>query len=329
MRWSRIGMVFVLVMTLALTTSCIPKSGGGEDENDNGSYGYYDAFSAFPTTPIPGATDVDANYVQVNFSRAADPETIDGNSLFVTDAQGNRLVAESITYAEEPQVSGGGESDHFAIYKPSGGFQPNTTYTVQVTSEMRSADGSESVEPLTWQFTMGAGGSTEHLTVGYAKPQDGAMDIDPSMVNIGIYFTRLIDITTINRNTCFIEDSLGNRLALRDPHVSNVSGTAAIGIINAEGDEDGLWFKSHIEILPEQELQYQETYTVTLASPVKDVAGNSLPEDYVWSFTTKANPYALTENEDEVVDETEENGASGDQLFYRIDVPTYSPAGTE
>jgi hypothetical protein len=105
-------------------------------------------------------------------------------------------------------------------------------------------------------------------TIISTNPVNNKSDVAINM-EITCTFSEAIDSSTITNNTFFLNDGL-----------SNVDGTVKYSANTAT-------FK------PTSPLDYSKTYTATITTGVKDLAGNPLQTDYIWSFNTlgKAMPW--------------------------------------
>jgi hypothetical protein len=99
-------------------------------------------------------------------------------------------------------------------------------------------------------------------TVMSASPKNAT--IDAQMV---VQFSESMDPATINTNTFFVKDSSDNVLP---GSVIPVDATATF--------------------VPSNPLSYSSTYTATVTTGAKDLAGNPLAAPYFWSFTTIGLP---------------------------------------
>ena len=112
-------------------------------------------------------------------------------------------------------------------------------------------------------------------TVINVAPLAGQVDVDTSVV-IQAYFSEALDVTTINATTFELRDSVGSLIP------ATVSYDAQNMIAT---------------LTPNNPLPAATAFTATLLGGgtdprVKDVAGNALAADYVWSFSTAAvSPY--------------------------------------
>jgi hypothetical protein len=180
-------------------------------------------------------------------------------------------------------VWGSSGSDVFAV-GPSGRI---LHYDGTSWSEMTSPT-SESLEGV-WGssssdvFAVGFGGTIFHMgahepdttppAVLYTNPADSTTGVSVG-TTVSAVFSEPIDASTIHGYTFLVNDG-----------TSDISGTVTYG-----GGTDTATFT------PTQELAFNTTYTARIKAGVRDLAGNALEADYLWSFTTESEPgvYTLT-----------------------------------
>jgi len=101
------------------------------------------------------------------------------------------------------------------------------------------------------------GGDTIPPTIVSVSPVDGAIGV-PITTTITATFSEVMNATSINESTFSIE--------------------GATGTVSYEG--------TTATLTPSADLAYNTTFTVTVTTGVKDIAGNPMAADYIWSFTT-------------------------------------------
>lgn len=97
------------------------------------------SFSVAAVSPASGATQVVATAIQINFSAAADPATVNTSTIVVT-------APESI-----PGTVGYSAGSDIATFTPTNGFAENSTYTVTV-SGVTSSTGIAMAAPFVSSF---------------------------------------------------------------------------------------------------------------------------------------------------------------------------------
>jgi len=227
----------------------------GCGDNDGGS-----AESIMPTVnstnPVNGATGVALNSaVSATFSEAMTPATV--STATFTLKQGTTPVSGAVSYIGVT-----------AVFTPAGNLAAGTVYTAAITTGARDLAGNALASNHVWTFTTGATADSTAPTVSGTTSVNGATDVAINS-RIGATFGEGMDPLTVT-NTNF---------TLRQ----TVSGAAVAGTVSYSG-VDALF-------TPAGNLSTSTGYTATIkggANGVKDLAGNTLATDFVWSFTTAA-----------------------------------------
>jgi len=101
------------------------------------------------------------------------------------------------------------------------------------------------------------GGDSTRPTILSVSPTDGSTGV-PLTTTITATFSEAMNATSVNETTFTIE--------------------GATGTVSYEG--------TTATLTPSADLAYNTTFTVTVTTGVKDIAGNSMAADYIWNFTT-------------------------------------------
>ena len=122
-------------------------------------------------------------------------------------------------------------------------------------------------------FSAATGPDETAPVVTAASPADGAILVSPN-ANVTVTFNEPIDPATVNENTFELQDAASNAV----PAVVSYDGASRQATLN-----------------PVDALPYSTTYSAivrggTQDPRVKDLSGNALASDQVWSFTTVAAP---------------------------------------
>ncbi|MGM5488655.1 MAG: Ig-like domain-containing protein [Nanobdellota archaeon] len=119
-------------------------------------------------------------------------------------------------------------------------------------------------------------------------PSNNEMDV-PVRVPITVMFSEDMDPSTINEDTFTVVQ----RGTPEDGEVRSlrIKGSVTYNDRKATFTSDERFYPNQI---------YGNVFTVTVTKGVKDIAGNSLQNDYIWSFTTGSNPF----NTDETTSQT-------------------------
>jgi hypothetical protein len=201
------------------------------------------------TVNANGATNVFINTKNgAFFTTEMDPATIN-NSTFILK-QGSTPVPGAVTY------NGLG-----AVFTPLQNLAPNTTYTATITSQVKDLVGKPLGKDYVWSWTTGTGLDTDPPKVIHTINADGATNV---FINSKI-------IATFNK--------------VMDPSTITASNFAFMkGATPVSGKVTYLGYS--LIFTPTDLLDADSQYTATITTGVKDVAGNALPSDYVWSWTT-------------------------------------------
>lgn len=204
------------------------------------------------TYPADGETDVGLNeYVLALFYQDIDPDTVTPSTFIVKDPDGN-------TVAGSRQVIGPD-----VYFYPDSPLQPGTRYSAMLTTGIQDYSQARLRRNYVWFFT--ATQESGDLQVDYISPYDGYQGWwrDKS---IFIEFNMDMDGATVNTSTFQLWDAGNNPVPGSVSHQYRMA-----------------WFT------PSVPLQPSATYTAVVTTEMLSEGGASLPEDYVWSFTTAVN----------------------------------------
>ncbi len=206
------------------------------------------------TTPSAGASSVPINTaITALFSEAMDATTINATTFALSNG-----VTGAITYDATNRI---------AKIIPSGDLAFNTTYTATITSGVRDLAGNAMANNFSWNFTTGNAPDTTPPVVSSTTPAAGASSV-PVNASITTVFSEAMDAATIN----------GTSFTLS----SGVTGAVTYDAVN-----------NIAKFAPSGSLVYNTTYTATITSGVRDLAGNTLAQDFTWNFTTLPIPAAI------------------------------------
>ncbi|MDM8525140.1 Ig-like domain-containing protein [Desulfococcaceae bacterium HSG8] len=203
------------------------------------------------TTPAEDATEISlTTTISVTFSKSADISTCTADTFFLKN--GTESVTGSITQ---------GYVDTMVIFTPASDLDYDTLYDVTLTEGIRDTEGIPLQSSYTWSFTTIP--DPAPFVTG-TTPTSDASGIATD-ITVTAAFSEEIAASGINKDTFTVRsgsDSITGTVTYSD-------GTAA--------------FK------PEAELGYDTLCTATITAGVKDLAGNPMETDHVWSFTTKSD----------------------------------------
>ena len=209
-------------------------------------------------SPVNGATDIPTGtVVTATFNEAIDPATVTGTTFQLRDA-GNNLVPATVS-TNSGQIT----------LDPTSLLAGSTVYTATITggaTGVKDLAGNALANSFSWSFTTVPVDNTPP-TVTSVSPANGAAGVSIGTTVIA-NFSEAINSSTVTAST----------VQLRNP---------ANTLINASLNVSG----SQVTLTPTAALTASTVYTATIsggATGVKDLAGNALVSNYVWSFTTGA-----------------------------------------
>ncbi|MBF0502918.1 MAG: Ig-like domain-containing protein [Candidatus Riflebacteria bacterium] len=183
-----------------------------------------------------------------------DSTTINTTNLTMT-GPGGTPVSGTVTY-----------SGLTANFTPAAALAFNSTYTFTITTGVKDLAGNPMAANYTWTFSTGAVPDTTPPTVASTDPASGAVSVAINKTLVSI-FSESMDSTTINTTN----------FTVIGPGGTPVSGTVAYAGLTAS-------------FTPATNLALNATYTATIKTGVKDLAGNPMAANYTWTFMTGAAP---------------------------------------
>lgn len=248
------------VYTFAITTAAkdldgIPLAGAFTATFTSGSTVDITAPTLNSTDPAAAATGVARNKkIAATFSEPMDPLTITAATVTLT-APGQVLVAGTVAYV--------GTTMTFASAAP---LAANTVYTLSITTGAKDLAGNALAANFNSSFTTGATADTTAPEVSSTDPAANATAV-PLNKKIAATFSESMDPLTI---------TAANVTVTSPGHVS-VAGTVA-------------YIGTTMTFTPTHALAANTTFTATITTAARDLAGNPLANNFIWSFTTGATP---------------------------------------
>jgi hypothetical protein len=201
------------------------------------------------TDPANAATNVTlSKVIKATFSETMNPATINATSF--TIKQGLTSVMGTISY-----------SGVTASFAPTANLVANSVYTATITTAAKDASGNPMAANYIWTFTTGTVSDNTPPVVISTDPNNGATNVALNKV-ISATFSEAMTATTINSLTYLLTQS----------------GSAVAGAVTYSGNT--------AYFTPSADLMASTVYTATITTGAKDLAGNSMASNYVWSFTT-------------------------------------------
>lgn len=178
---------------------------------------------------------------------------------------------DPVTVNRETFIVGGVDGtvayqDQTAIFTPSpeAPFEEGKEYFVTLTTGIKDLDGISLPSNFSWSFVTSGLASVDQV-----DPKEGAVNV-PVGTSISAVFSKPISAATLNGQTFFITDK-----------AKNVRLNAAIAY-----DEES----RTATMDPTGSLNFGAEYLVTVTTGVRDLAGNPLAAEKVWSFTVASEP---------------------------------------
>jgi hypothetical protein len=200
-------------------------------------------------TPLDGAGSVDpAVSVTAAFSEPVAPATVNA-ATFTLEGAGIGAVSGSVTLAGQN-----------ATLDPASPLALGTTYTARVTTGVQDLTGNALASDVTWTFTTEAPPDTTTPTVTTVVPADGSTFVSRT-ANVSATLSESIDPGTVTASTFRLD-----------------AGGPVAGTISVSG--------STVTFDPGATLAASTLHTATLTTGIRDLEGNPLASDFVWTFTT-------------------------------------------
>ena len=199
--------------------------------------------------PANSAMAVALNHlVSVTFSKPMDLSTI--NTVTFTLKQGTIAVSGSVNYIGSK-----------ATFTPAGNLEANKIYTATITTGAKDMAGNALTENHAFNFTTGDAPDITLPIVSSTDPLNNSTGTIRGKV-VTLTFSEAMNPLTISSSTFTVKQG-----------VTSVPGLVAYAGITAT-------------FTPENTLAAGTVYTATITTGAKDLAGNALAANLVWSFTT-------------------------------------------
>ncbi|MBP6237901.1 MAG: Ig-like domain-containing protein [Saprospiraceae bacterium] len=238
-----------ITYTATITTGAKNSAGTPTTENYIWTFstGAVIAPTVISTDPVDNATNVSLNKTINATFSVAMNPTSIKGSTF-TLFNGTTQVSGNVTY-----------SGTTAIFTPTNLLAAGTTYTATISTGVTNTSGTTMAENYIWTFSTG---TLIAPTVISTDPIDGATNVNLNKT-ISATFSVVMDPTTIDRSTFMLHR----------------------GITPIEGTVTYIGLTAYFT--PNENLISGAIYTATITTGVKDIAGTTMAENYVWTFTTE------------------------------------------
>ncbi len=188
--------------------------------------------------------------ISATFSEVMDSLSTTTGFTLANTTVGSVNVSGSIVY-----------SGTTAVFTPNSALTANNTYTATISASTKDFAGNNMSSNYIWTFTTGVSSDNTSPEVISTTPANNASAV---VINTKVtaVFSEFMDPSSINNSSFTLKQ-----------------GTVTIaGLIN---------YSANTAIFsPSGNLMPGTLYTATITTAVKDLAGNSLQNDYTWSFTT-------------------------------------------
>jgi hypothetical protein len=160
---------------------------------------------------------------------------------------------------------------NIATFAPAANLAANTTFTATITTGAKDPAGNSLAAPFVWTFTTGAVADATAPTVSSTNPANGASGVALNQ-KIAATFSEVMDSSTITTTTLTVKQGA----------------TVVAGAVTYAG--------TTATFTPTANLTASLAYTATITTGAKDLAGNALAINFVWTFTagTTSNTSAPT-----------------------------------
>jgi hypothetical protein len=234
------------------------------------------------TSPANRKTDVVVNKkITASFSEAMDPLTV-STETFTVNGPDEIPISGSVIYVGVT-----------AIFTPEYDLEYETTYIAKITTGAKDLAGNALTNDHTWIFTTGAAPDITAPSVRSTDPANRTTDVAINK-KIVAAFSEVMDPLTMTTET----------YTLTGPGETPVSGAVIYVGVSAI-------------FTPEDDLEYNTSYTATITTGAKDLAGNALTIDHSWGLTTGSSPDIIAPS---VSSTTPANRATGVAINKKIAV---------
>ena len=205
------------------------------------------------TAPANGSTNVPVNLssgIVITFSEKMDPSTINAQTITLGEGQNN--IAGAVRYGEVGGVPN-------AVFVPSSSLKTTTLYRLDIAAAVTDIYGNAMEAPYIGSFFTESGPDTAAPAVEFTVPAQGAISVVPTTALAVIFDEPVIPATIV---------------------FTLATGSTTIPCGRSYGGTTAIFTPSTV-------LTANTLYTATVYSGALDLAGNTMPGDHVWSFTTQ------------------------------------------
>jgi len=236
---------------------------------------------------VTGAT-TDSTAPSVTFTDAAAGVAVNRKitATFNEDMDGSTITPASFSVTGPAAAPVSGTVTYLrrtAVFNPSSSLASNTTYTAAITSGVKDLAGN-ALQANAWSFSTGANADvTAPVVVLPTNPASAASGVAISST-ITVTLSEPMDPATITTENFTVT------VPGAPPDIT----TPVIGTVAFDASNNTATFTRINHLVtpvlfhptPVSNLEPNTTYTATLTTGAKDMAGNALASNLVWSFTT-------------------------------------------
>lgn len=251
---------------------------------------------SFETSGLPSIETVDPKEnateapvetpITVLFSKSMDAATLNAQTFFIKKEGSSSAIAAAIAYRDETRT---------ATLDPTLPLAFSSKYVVGVTTGAKDRSGNSLATAKAWTFTTAGAPDTKPPEIKVKSPEANATSISTN-TGVSVTFDAPIDPT-----------NLESKFFLRDS-ISVVATTLTVSMPT-------------LTLKPLADLDFGIKYEVVLTG-IKDLSGNKIPSDLVWSFTTGRAPDHVPPT---VVERNPDEGAEGVPVVAKISVRFSEP----
>ena len=206
-------------------------------------------------TPPNGSAGVCSNsVVTATFSEAMNVASINAASFSISSGVNGNITHDA--------------SDTIFTFTPSSPLAISTVYAATISTGVRDLFGNALSSNFIWHFSTAANGCNAPPTVLSVSPRNGSVGLCPNTI-VTTVFSKAMDPSSIDVTTFTVTGRGSSPVAGQVTY--NASSDAAI-------------------FTPSGALPLSTVFIATITTGAQDIFGNALANDFVWTFSTGANP---------------------------------------
>lgn len=207
------------------------------------------------TSPANAAANAPVSAaIRARFDERLTATSINADTFSLVDSRGDP-VSGSVEYSDP--------DDRTASFVAASPLAYLEEYTATLSTGVRDEAGNALASAYAWTFSTAAAPDTAAPAVSSVLPPDGSVVCAGTSTSASVTFSEEVDPATVNGQTFTLS-----------------SGTGPVaGSVSAESP-------TTFTFSPQSGLSYATSYTGTVTTGVRDLAGNALPASYSWTFAT-------------------------------------------